>query len=112
MPELDINGRNVSVDEKGFLVNYEDWDEKVARAIAKKEGLSELAPDMIEALQFMRDYYSRFKFFPIIRAVCKNVHQPKNCITENFIDPVIAWKLAGLPNLGEEMDILEYGPPN
>ncbi len=111
MPELDIDGRKVSLDEDGFLVNYGDWDAEVARAIAKKEGIN-LAPGMLEALQFMRDYYSRYKFFPIIRAVCKNVHQPRNCITENFVDPVTAWKLAGLPNLGEEMDIFKYGPPS
>jgi hypothetical protein len=35
--------------------------------------------------------------------MCKNVHQPKNCVTEQFIDPVKAWKIAGLPNPGEEV---------
>ncbi len=112
MPELDVDGKKVSVDADGFLVNYEDWDEKVARVLAGKAGIKELAPGMLDALRFMREYYSRYKFFPIIRAVCKNVHKPKDCITEDFIDPATAWKLAGLPNLGEQMDIFEYGPPN
>ncbi len=112
MPELDVDGKRISVDADGFLVNYEDWNEAVAAALARKEGIKEFAPGMLDALRFMRDYYVRYKFFPIIRAVCKNVGQPKDCITENFIDPATAWKLAGLPNLGEEMDIFEYGPPD
>ena len=111
MFELEIGGRKISVDEQGFLSNYEDWDEEVAMALARKEGI-ELAPDMLDALKFMRDYYSRYRFFPIIRAVCKNVNQPKDCITQSFIDPATAWKIAGLPNMGEEMDIFEYGLPD
>ncbi len=112
MPELDIDGKKVSVDEDGFLAKYGDWNEKVARALAKKAGIGALAPEMLDALRFMRDYFSRYHFFPIIRAVCRNVDQPKDCITQNFIDPATAWKIAGLPNLGEEMDIFEYGPPD
>jgi hypothetical protein len=38
-----------------------------------------------------------------VRFVCKNVHQPSNCVAEQFIDPVKAWKIAGLPNPGEEV---------
>ncbi len=112
MPEVELGGRRIAVDEQGYLLRFEDWDEEVARALAKKEGLKELAPDMLDALKFMRGYYSRYHFFPIIRAVCKNVHLPKDCITQGFIDPATAWKIAGLPNLGPEMDIFQYGPPD
>ncbi|MDA8169847.1 MAG: TusE/DsrC/DsvC family sulfur relay protein [Nitrospiraceae bacterium] len=113
MPEIEIGGiKKVALDEDGYLLRYEDWDEDVARALAKREGLKGLTTDMLDMLRFMRSYYEKYRFFPIIRAVCKNVHKPKDCITESFIDPVISWKVAGLPNLGEEMDILEFGPPD
>lgn len=111
MPEIELDGRKIAVDEQGYLVRLEDWDEEVARALAKKEGINEIPPDMLDALKFMRGYYRQYNFFPIIRAVCKNVHRPKDCITQSFIDPVTAWKIAGLPNLGWKMDIFEYGPP-
>ncbi len=26
-----------------------------------------------------------------------DVHQPGNCVAEQFVSPVVAWKLAGLP---------------
>ena len=111
MPEIELDGRKVAVDEEGYLLKSEDWDEEVARALAKRHGINEVSPDMLDALRFMRGYYKQYNFFPIIRAVCKNVHQPKDCITHNFIDPNTAWKIAGLPNLGWRMDIFEYGPP-
>ena len=53
--------------------------------------------ERIEILKFMRDYYSRFESFPIVRHVCKNVHQEKECLYEQFIDPIKAWKIAGFP---------------
>ncbi|MDA8086327.1 MAG: TusE/DsrC/DsvC family sulfur relay protein [Nitrospiraceae bacterium] len=112
MPDIELDGRRIAIDEQGYLLRLEDWDEQVAAALAKKEGISGITPDMLDALKFMRDYYMRYNFFPLIRAVCKNVGRPKDCITQSFIDPVTAWKIAGLPNLGFQMDILEYGPPD
>jgi len=42
----------------------------------------------------MREYYKKHKFFPIARYVCKNVHQPRNCVMDKFMDPVKASKIA------------------
>ena len=33
----------------------------------------------------------------------QDVRQPRNYVTDKFIDPVTAWKIAGLPNPGEEV---------
>lgn len=93
----------ITVDDDGFLANLEDWSETVARVLAAREGVGELSEDKLDILKFMREYYRKYNFFPIVRFVCKNVHQPRNCVTEQFIDPVKAWKIAGLPNPGEEV---------
>ena len=45
----------------------------------------------------------KYDFFPIMRFVCKNVHQSKNCINEEFINPEKAWKIAGLSNPGKRL---------
>jgi tRNA 2-thiouridine synthesizing protein E len=105
MPTIEYGGKKITVDGDGYLVNFEDWDDQVACALAEKEGVEELTKDRIEILKFMRGYYKEYKYFPILRAVCKNVHQPKDCVTEQFIEPVKAWKLAGLPNPGPEMNL-------
>ena len=103
MPEIDHEGLKITIDEDGFLSRLEDWTETVARVLAAREGITELTEDKLDILRFMREYYKKHQFFPIVRFVCKNVHQPRNCVTEQFMDPVKAWKIAGLPNPGEEV---------
>jgi len=103
MPVIIHNELRITVDDDGFLVNLEDWSETIARILAAQEGIEELSEDKLDILRFMREYYRKYNFFPIVRFVCKNVHQPGNCVVEQFIDPVKAWKIAGLPNPGEEV---------
>jgi tRNA 2-thiouridine synthesizing protein E len=97
MPVIELSDATVEVDDEGFLVDFEDWDENVACELARREGVEYLAKDRMDILEFMRDYYRKFNSFPILNAVCKNVHQPKECTYEQFPDPIIAWKIAGLP---------------
>jgi len=100
MRMLEYAGIRVAVDEEGYLVHFEDWDEKVACALAEREGILDRCPltaERMSILRFLRDYYKKFNSFPIVQAVCKNVHQPQDCLNEQFIDPVQAWKIAGLP---------------
>ena len=111
MPRLICNDTEIEIDNEGFLQNYDQWDDKVACARAEREGLEELTDDRLDMLKFMRDYYKKHHTFPILRAVCKNAHQPKNCLNEKFIDPVHAWKIAGLPNPGAEVNIFKSWDP-
>ena len=108
---MDHEGQMITVDEDGFLVKPEDWTETVARILAEREGISELSEDQMDILKFLRTYYEKYKFFPIVRYVCKNVHQPRNCVTDKFMDPVKAWKIAGLPNPGEEVNMFKSWEP-
>jgi TusE/DsrC/DsvC family sulfur relay protein len=111
MPFIEHNGVKISLDDDGFLLNFEDWDEKIASALAEREGIGGLTEDMVDILKFIRGYYREHNFFPIVRYVCKNVHQPKDCINDNFINPVKAWKIAGLPNPGKEVIMFETWEP-
>ena len=111
MPVLEYGKLKIKIDNDGFLENYEEWDEKVACALAEREGVEELTEDRIDILKFIRAYYKKYKFFPVLRSVCKNVHQPSNCLTVKFLDPVQAWKIAGLPNPGEEVQMFKSWEP-
>ncbi|MEW6001077.1 MAG: TusE/DsrC/DsvC family sulfur relay protein [Nitrospirota bacterium] len=102
MPTIEYEGMKISVDEEGYLVNFDDWNEKVACALAEKEDVSKVCPltkEQMDILKFIRDYYKKYSSIPIVRAVCRNVHQPKDCEYVQFPDPVIACKIAGLPKL-------------
>lgn len=110
MPMLEYAGKKVEIDDEGYLVNMDDWDENVACALAEREGVEELTNDRLEVLKFSRDYYKKFNFFPIMRGICKNIHQPKDCVSEQFASPLQAWKLAGLQKPDElVVNVLEYG---
>ncbi len=103
MPHIEYEGLKIAVDDEGYLARSEDWNDKVAHALAKNEGVDELTKDRLDIIQFMRDYYKKYNFFPILRAVCKNVHQSKECFSEDFLDPLTAWKIAGLPKPDEHV---------
>ncbi len=110
MPFIEVEGKKIELDEDGFLVNFDDWNEKVACAIADREGVSNVCPltnEKMEIIRFMREYYKKFYGFPVPRYICLNVHQPKNCTYEKFFDPLTAYKIAGLPRVsayGEMFD--------
>ncbi len=97
MPQLDLNGKSCEVDEDGFLVDPECWNEDVARAVLKHHDGPELNDQTLAVLEFMRGHYKKFHAFPILQSVCKKLHQPKECVREEFLDPILAWKAAGLP---------------
>jgi TusE/DsrC/DsvC family sulfur relay protein len=59
MPVTTIADRQVSVDPEGFLTEYREWDEDLARALAAQIGL-ELTDRHWEAIRFLRaDYADR-----------------------------------------------------
>ncbi|GAB6057464.1 TusE/DsrC/DsvC family sulfur relay protein [Desulfonatronum parangueonense] len=97
MPQIDFDGKTCEVDQDGFLLDPECWNEDVARAILKHHSGPELNEQTLSILQFMREHYKKFHAFPILHAVCKKLNQPKECVREEFLDPLLAWKAAGLP---------------
>jgi len=110
MPFLGYEKKKIEVDAEGYLVRFADWDEEVARALAAREGIAELTDDRLQMLKFIRDYYKTYDFFPIVGSICKRVREPKDCVHEKFINPLIAWKLAGLPHPEEPVvSLLEAG---
>ncbi|GAB5046098.1 TusE/DsrC/DsvC family sulfur relay protein [Thermodesulfovibrio sp. TK110] len=102
--------KSVAFDDEGYLKNINDWNEKVAQAIALREGLGILSKDQLEIVKFINEYYKKYNYFPVLNAVCKNVNQPKDCIAEKLIDPLLAWKIAGLPKPDDTLiNIVKYG---
>lgn len=97
MKTIECNGNKIFVDENGYLTNQDDWNEDVAKALASQEGINELSTEQFEIIRFMREYFIKYKVFPILNNVCRITHQPKECVTEQFVNPEKAWKIAGLP---------------
>ena len=110
MPVLKEKKRMIAVDDEGYLINFDDWDEGVARELAARADVRELTPEGISMLKFIRGYYKTYNFFPIVNSICRNIHAPKDCVTEKFFNPLIAWRIAGLPHPEEPViSLLEAG---
>jgi TusE/DsrC/DsvC family sulfur relay protein len=97
MATFEYKGNQIRVDGDGFLADQNDWNEEVALALASQEGIDSLSTEQMEIIRFMREYFLKFKVFPILNNVCRMAHQPKRCVDEQFADPEKAWKIAGLP---------------
>ncbi len=110
MPVMQVNDRTIALDDEGYLVNFQDWDEEVACELAARLDVGKLGAESISMLKFIRDHYRVFNFFPIVNSICRNIHAPKNCVSEKFFNPLIAWKIAGLPHPEEPIiSLLEAG---
>lgn len=91
---------SIEVDEEGFLEDSKAWDEDTAKILAKREGIADLTDEKLAIVKFLRNYYLEFEAFPILNYVCKNLKQTRGCVNEEFINPMKAWKIAGLPKPG------------
>lgn len=99
MPCLNVNGREIELDEDGFILNPDDWTEDAARAFASEEGIPELTEEHWKVIKYLRDYYEEFQIAPMIRKLCKETGFSLKHIYELFpTGPAKgACKLAGLP---------------
>lgn len=99
MPSLIVNGVEIEQDEDGFIQNPELWNEEVAKALAKQEGIEELTEEHWKVVNYLRNYYLQFQIAPMIRKLCKETGFSLKKIYELFPSGPAkgACKVAGLP---------------
>ncbi len=68
--DLQVTGRSVTLDDEGYLIDPEDWNEATAHALAASENI-ELNENHWQVFEFMRDYYTRGGITPDVRFVIK-----------------------------------------
>ncbi len=89
-------------DEDGFLFQSENWDYDTAQQIAQQNGVQELGSRHMKVVQFIRDYYFELGGFVTPRRICSEMDVDKTEMKNFFGSCLNAWKIAGLPNPGEE----------
>ena len=100
MPEIETKGKKIRVNEEGFLVNPEEWDEDIADLLAKEEeGIDALTEDHWAVINYIRGYYLEKSLAPMVRKICKTTGFQLKYIFELFPSGPAkgAFKLAGLP---------------
>ena len=99
MAEFQAGDQVVEVDEDGFIQEPDKWNEVVAAALGKTEGVDELTEDHWKVVNFLREYYLEFGVAPMIRKLCKSTGFKLSEIYELFPSGPAkgACKIAGLP---------------
>ena len=54
--EVVVDGKQISTTDSGFLVNLDDWNEKVAEVIAEQEGIS-MTQEHWDVINYLREEY-------------------------------------------------------
>ncbi len=89
-------------DEDGLLMDPAQWNEALARTIAQQHGLGELTDEHWKVIRALRDHYGRFGVAPAMIRVCRAHGQDVHWVHNLFHTCLNAWRVAGLPNPGEE----------
>jgi tRNA 2-thiouridine synthesizing protein E len=66
MPVTTLAGRELHVDEEGFLTVYDEWDEELARTLAANIGI-DLTDAHWRVIRFLRDDYRATGETPTLR---------------------------------------------
>jgi tRNA 2-thiouridine synthesizing protein E len=70
---IEVNGKTIETTDHGYLVNYQDWSEDVARKLAEIEGI-ELTDKHWDVLKYLRDeYINNGQNQPMERVVLKDI---------------------------------------
>jgi TusE/DsrC/DsvC family sulfur relay protein len=94
-----VDGAQIEVDEDGFIVNPDLWNEAIVQVFGKLEGVENLTEKHWKVINYLRDYYKQFGIAPMIRKLCKETGFTLKEIYELFPSGPAkgACKLAGLP---------------
>jgi TusE/DsrC/DsvC family sulfur relay protein len=101
-PEKGREDVPLQFDEDGFLVNGDAWSEETARLIAMLDELGELNPEHWAVINYLREKHLVYGGLPSMSRVCRTLQLGKHGVHKLFGSCREAWRIAGLPNPGEE----------
>ncbi len=105
---LEVNGNHVETDVQGFLQHLDEWNEDIAKELARQDGIT-LFNDHWELIYYFREYYEENLTCPTMHTLVrdfgakdKRFHDKKAYEKHIYslfpFDPVHeTCKLAGLP---------------
>lgn len=89
-------------DEDGFLIEATAWNAELAAALAELDGMGLLTERHWKVIHHARERFLRVGGVPVLRLLCRTTSLSKVDIKELFGSCRQIWRIAGLPNPGEE----------
>ncbi len=93
---------NPLFDSAGFIMDSTDWSREMASRIAKEEGLYPLTMNHWCTINYARKHFLKFEHLPLLRRMCRDIGLNKSEVKALFGSCRTMWRIAGLPNPGEE----------
>jgi dissimilatory sulfite reductase related protein len=99
MPEIELAGQMIDVDEDGFIQDPSRWNKEIAVALAKIESVEAMSENHWKLVDYLRSYYLEYGIAPMIRRLCKETGFKLKEIYDLFPSGPAkgACKVAGLP---------------
>jgi tRNA 2-thiouridine synthesizing protein E len=72
MPMMDFQGKQIEVDDDGYIINLDDWSKELAVHLAGMDGIN-LSDSHWEVINFLRDYYKQYQIAPMIKILVKEL---------------------------------------
>jgi tRNA 2-thiouridine synthesizing protein E len=96
---LSVAGVDVAFDPEGFMLEPERWNEAVAVALARDEGIAEMSADHWNIVNFIRAYWKEHDLAPPVRLICQECGVSVRQIYKLFTAGPArgACRVAGLP---------------
>ena len=92
----------IELDEDGLLLDPEHWNRETALILANQLGIELVTSDHWKVIDALRQHYSRFGVAATIHNICHANHQKEDWVHQLFHSCFNAWRVAGLPDPGEE----------
>ena len=78
------------------------WTRGLAQQLANQEGIGELSDAHWAVILQLRDHYLKSGALVPASHACEVYNLDRQCVEDLFRNMRVAWRIAGLPNPGEE----------
>lgn len=92
----------VELDDAGLLVDPQAWNEEVACAMALNLGIGDLGEEHWKVIAALRVHYAQHGVVPTMNSICRPYGKDWHWAHDLFGSCLNAWRVAGLPDPGEE----------
>lgn len=72
MPSIEFEGKQIEVDDDGYVLNLSDWSKELAQKLADEDSIN-LTEAHWEVINFLRDYFEKYQIAPMIKILVKEI---------------------------------------
>ena len=92
----------LAFDQDGFTIDPRHWTDESTRRTATEDGFGDLSQEQWQIVHTIHGLYDKTGAWPGVHQLCHHLHTNRYHLEALFGDSFEAYRLAGVPNPGEE----------